>query len=124
MAKLFVTLGASLITLGLVNAAQAADCALHVKRIACAGQETQSFAKCAGKAECDEMKDAAATQDACMKEAAAACANGRIDVTKYKSITGSFKGQSLVGGFGPDGAADPKGANFCAADRADMNKCK
>ena len=124
MSKPIMTLAIGLLALGFVGQAQAADCVLHVKRIACSGQETESFKKCAGQAQCDEAKDAAASADACLKEAAAACANGRTDVTKYKSIMADFKGAPLTGGFSPDGLADPKGANFCAADRPDMNKCK
>ena len=52
------------------------------------------------------------------------CDNSRLDITKYKVVTATFKGAALTGGFAADGKAAAKGANFCAADRPDLNKCK
>lgn len=109
---------------GTSGSARAADCVVHFKRTACAGQETESFKKCDGKQECDETKAAATTEEACMKAALASCVNTRIDVTKYKMITATFKGSALTGGYTSDGKPDPKGTNFCAADRPDLNKCQ
>lgn len=122
--KSILALGVLALISGASGSAIAADCVIHFKRIACTGQEAESFKKCDGKAECDESKALATTEEACLKAAQASCENTRVDVTKYKSITATFKGASLTGGFAPDGKADPKGANFCAANRPDMNKCQ
>jgi hypothetical protein len=116
---------AALLTLPFtMNAASAADCVVHVKRTACAGHEAESYKKCDGKQECDMQEAAASTDAACSKAALTACDNSRVDITKYKVITATFKGAALTGGFSTDGKADAKGANFCGADRADLNKCK
>lgn len=115
---------AALVSLAFATSASAADCVVHVKRVACAGQEQESYKKCEGAAECDVPEAAAATEEACSKAALAACDNSRVDVTKSKVVTATFKGAALAGGHAADGKAEAKGANFCAADRADMNKCK
>jgi uncharacterized protein YjbI with pentapeptide repeats len=107
-----------------MNGALAADCVVHVKRTACAGQEKESFKKCDGAQECDVSEASASTDAACSKAALAACDNTRVDVTKYKVVTATFKGAALAGGFSADGKSDAKGANFCGADRPDLNKCK
>ncbi|MEO5374264.1 MAG: hypothetical protein H7840_08285 [Alphaproteobacteria bacterium] len=107
-----------------VGTATAADCMLHVKRIACAGKDAESYKKCDGKPECTEAKDAATTEDACLAEAKKSCDNSRTDITKYKSVMPMFKGKALVGGFDANGKADPKGGNVCDAARPDMNKCQ
>lgn len=122
--KSILALCASIVVLSAADSAQAADCVVHFKRTPCAGQEAESYKKCDGKQECDESKAAATTEEACLKAALASCDNTRIDVTKYKVITATFKGAGLTGGFTPDGKPDPKGANFCAADRPDLNKCQ
>ncbi|MBF0294265.1 MAG: hypothetical protein HQL96_03680 [Magnetococcales bacterium] len=119
---LFATL-ASMSFFALSSAAMAGDCMITYHRVACAGQEATSYAKCDGKQMCDKEK-AAATQEACAAEAAKACDNDRTDITKSKVIMAKFKGAPLTGGFNDAGAADPKGINFCAANRADFNKCK
>jgi hypothetical protein len=117
-------LASCLVAFGSICSAHASDCVLHVKRAACAGQETECFKKCDGKSECDEAKDTAASEAACMKEAETACAVNRPDITKYKTVTATFKGQPLIGGFSAEGKIDAKGANFCSGDRPDANKCK
>ena len=124
MMKQILTLSVCLIVVGFAGSANAADCVVHFKRTACAGQEAESYKKCDGKQECDESKASATTEEACMKASLASCDNARFDVTKYKVITGTFKGVALIGGFTVDGKPDPKGTNFCAADRPDLNKCQ
>jgi hypothetical protein len=123
MMKLGLAFGAGIAAVALASAAIAGDCTLHVKRIACPGHEAESFAKCDGKAECDQPSDAA-TADACSKAAADACANSRPQVTKAKAMTATFKGATLPGGYDADGAASSGGPNFCAASRPDFNQCK
>lgn len=120
----FLTLFCALMAIGYSGSVQAADCVVHFKRTACTGQEADSYKKCDGKQECDEEKDAAAAEDACAAAALTACDNSRVDITKSKVITATFKGTALVGGFSEDGKVDAKGTNFCAADRADFNKCQ
>lgn len=116
---------AAILTLSFsMHGASAADCVVHVKRTACAGKEAESYKKCDGKQECDMAEASASTDAACSKAALAGCDNTRLDVTKYKVVTATFKGAALTGGFTTDGKADPKGANFCAADRPDLNKCQ
>jgi len=115
---------AALCALSLTTGALAADCVVHVKRTACAGQEAESYKKCNGATECDMAEAAATTEAACAKAAADECENKRLEITKSKVVTATFKGAALAGGFAADGKADAKGPNFCAADRADMNKCK
>jgi hypothetical protein len=122
MKKQFVL--AAAFSLAFLMRASAAECVLHVKRMACAGQETESFTHCDGTAECDVTEAAASTDAACAKAALDACENKRLDITKSKVVTATFKSAALTGGFGADGKADAKGANFCGADRDDMNKCK
>ncbi len=114
----------ALLTMPLATNVWAADCVVHVKRTACAGQDTESYKKCNGASECDKAEAAAASEAACAKAAADECENKRLEITKSKVVTATFKGAALIGGFAADGKADAKGTNFCAADRADMNKCK
>ena len=97
-------------------------CVVHYVRTACQGQEAKSFKKCDGKAECEKSKPADSAE-ACAAAALKSCDNSRLDITKYKVITARFNGQELVGGFDTTGNPDPAGMNFCAADRADLNKC-
>jgi hypothetical protein len=103
--------------------AYAGDCVLHVKRIACAGQEAETYKKCNGQQECDE-DDAAATAEACASAALASCGIKRPGVVSAKIMSAKFKGSALKGGFSADGKADAEGPNFCAADRPDYNQCK
>ena len=108
--KKIVTL-AALFGLSLASNAYAADCIIHYNRTACPGQEAESYSKCDGKKECDKA-DAAPTEIACLAAAAAACDNSRLEITKSKVITAKYQGKPLK-----------DGANFCAADRPDFNKC-
>jgi hypothetical protein len=127
MSKELITsfvLGFCLVAIGHVGSARAADCVMHYKRVACAGQEAEAYKKCAGKQECDEENSTATTEEACMKASSAACENSRPEITKSKAITSAFKGKALKGGFAADGKPDASGPNFCAADRPDFNKCK
>ena len=79
------------------GAASAADCVLHITRTACPGKDAESFSKCDGKASCDETKPAVSAAQ-CTAKAKEACANSRLDVTKYKKITASYDGADLDGG--------------------------
>jgi hypothetical protein len=125
MKKIFSLLAVTMMLAGITaSSAHAADCVTHVKRTACTGQETESYKKCDGKQECDKAVSEAASEADCTKAALSACDNARVDVTKSKVVTGTFKGAPLTGGFTADGKPDPKGPNFCAADRPDMNKCQ
>lgn len=106
-----------------ITSANAADCVIHYKRTACKGQEEISFKKCDGNAECDKTKPAE-TKEECAALALKSCDNDRLDITKWKSITATFGGEQLVGGFTEDGKADAAGTNFCAGDRPDLNQCE
>ena len=96
----------------LSSSVQAGICELKVKRVACAGKDAESYKKCDGKAECSSKKKAETEAD-CLKIAEEECINTRLDITKSKEITATFDGKGVKGG-----------ANLCAADRADYNKCK
>jgi hypothetical protein len=105
------------VTVQIARAQEKADCAVSYTRSACPGKETESFAKCDGKATC--TKNIAATSPAACQDAALkACANDRLDVTKSKIISASFKGESLKSSTGK--------ADFCAdyANRAtEFDRC-
>lgn len=113
---------AALLALPFSNAF-AADCVVHIKRTACAGQEAESYKKCNGKQECD-TQESAESEAECSASALKHCDNSRLDITKYKVVTATFKGAALTGGFASSGKPNSKGANFCAADRPDLNQCK
>jgi hypothetical protein len=105
------------ITMQTAHAQDKADCAVSYTRSACPGKETESFAKCEGKATCTKNV-AAASPAACQDAALKACANDRLDVTKSKMISASFKGEALKSSTGK--------ADFCAdyANRAtEFDKC-
>ena len=97
--------------LALAETAQAA-CVIHYNRTACPGRETESYSKCNGTKECDKEDSGAVSEKACEQAAAAACVNTRLQITKSKVITAKFNGKALRGG-----------ANFCASNRPDFNKC-
>ncbi len=94
------------------SAAAQAACVVHYNRTACPGKEAESYSKCSGKKECDKEESAAVSLKACEQAAAAACPNSRLTITKSKVITAKFNGKALRGG-----------ANFCASNRPDFNKC-
>ncbi len=77
--------------------AYAGECVLSITRDACPGKDKESFAKCDGKASCDESKKTGSAE-ACAKEAIKACQNKRLDVTKNKTITAKFGGAAVEGG--------------------------
>ena len=89
--------GLTLISLLLATHAFAGDCVMSITREACPGKDTDSYAKCGGKQSCDETKKTGSAE-ACAKEAAKACQNKRLDVTKSKTIVAKFNGQSVEGG--------------------------
>ncbi len=91
-----------------------AECVIHYKRTACAGQEKISYKKCGGKQECDKVKRAD-TKEECMEQAAKSCRNKRLEITKSKVITATWDGEELIGPY--------KDGDFCAPDREDFNKC-
>ncbi len=122
-----ITIAATLVLsmgLGVPAAVLAQDdgCVLHYVRTACQGQEATSFSKCDGQAECDQTNPADSVEG-CATAALEACANSRLDITKYKVVTAKFAGQDLKGGFDTEGNADPVGLNFCNKDRPDLNQC-
>ncbi len=80
-----------------VGNAFAADCVLSITRTACPGQEKESFSKCDGKASCEETVPAASASQ-CTLKAKSACANKRLDVTKYKKVTAKYDGTAIDGG--------------------------
>jgi hypothetical protein len=99
------------------HAQDKADCAVSYTRAACPGKEAESFAKCDGKAACSKNV-AAASAAACQEVALKACANDRLDITKSKVISATFKGEALKSSTGK--------ADFCAdyANRAtEFDKC-
>jgi predicted cobalt transporter CbtA len=73
------------------------DCVLQITRTACPGKEAESFSKCGGKQSCTEIKPAASAAQ-CSAKAKEACANSRLDITKYKKITATFGGTPVEGG--------------------------
>jgi uncharacterized protein (DUF2147 family) len=105
---------AAVLGLAFASSALAADCVVHYDRTACPGKETESYSKCDGKKSCDK-DEAGDTEAACIESAKKACENTRLEITKSKVITATFKGKSLKGEY--DGS-------FCAPDRPDFNKCK
>ena len=114
MKKATVLILAAAFGMGLASSAFAADCVVHYNRTACPGKETESYSKCDGKKECSKT-EAADSEAACKVVAQTACDNSRLEITKSKVITATFDGKALPG---------PNGGNYCAADRADFNKCK
>lgn len=100
-----------------------AECVVSYVRTACKGQEAISYKKCGGKQGCDKVKKAA-DEKACQAAALKSCNNSRLDITKYKKITATYNGKSVVGGFDAHGEPDASGLNFCAADRPDLNQCE
>jgi hypothetical protein len=102
---------AALCFLAVAETAQSA-CVIHYNRTACPGQETVSYSKCNGTKECDKEDSGAVSEKACEQATAAACVNTRLTITKSKIVTGKFNGKPLRGG-----------ANFCASNRPDFNKC-
>jgi hypothetical protein len=97
--------------LSLSIAAQAA-CVVTTTRTACPGKEKESYSKCNGTKTCSKEDSAAVTPKACEQAAAAACPNTRLTITKSKVVTAKFNGTAVRGG-----------ANFCASNRPDFNKC-
>lgn len=100
-------------TLLTISASFAGTCTMHVTREACPGMEKESFAKCGGKASCDETKKTG-SPEACAKAALEACDNvaARQKQTKLKKITADYDGKPVEGG-----------KNFCEPNRPDFNKC-
>jgi hypothetical protein len=92
-------------------AAQAA-CTVTITRTACPGKEKESYSKCNGAKTCNKDESSGVTVKACEQAAASNCPNSRLTITKSKVVTAKFNGTPVRGG-----------ANFCAANRADFNKC-
>lgn len=123
MKTLAIAAGLIVASAGFALPVFAGDCVVHYERIACQGQEAESFKKCDGQPGCDKTKPANSEEE-CAAAALKSCENDRLDITKYKSITATYDGKALAGGFDAAGKPDPAGPNFCGADRADMNKCE
>lgn len=89
-------LAAMLLTLAM-GSAYAAECVLQVTRTACPGQEKESFSKCDGKPGCTESVPAASASQ-CALKAKSACANKRLEITKYKKVSATYDGAAVEGG--------------------------
>ena len=95
-------------------AEEAGACAITTTRTACAGQETESYKKCDGKQSCSKNVEAASA-DACLQAAVAACANDRPTVTKSKKITAKYQGKAVKPKSGKDDVClsyDKRAAEF------------
>ena len=95
------------------------DCIVHYVRTACDGQEETSYAKCDGEQECDKAKEAASVEE-CQAAALKSCGNDRLDITKSKVITATYKGEAIK----PDAESD--NMDFCLNYEnrdAEYNQC-
>jgi len=95
------------------------DCIVHYVRTACEGQEETSYAKCDGQQECDKAKEAASVEE-CQAAALKSCANDRLDITKSKVITATYKGEAIKP------ADDSDNMDFCLNYEnrdAEYNQC-
>lgn len=101
---------------GVAQAAET-DCAVHYTRTACAGQEATSYKKCDGQQSCTKYKPADSLE-ACQEAALNSCKNKRLDITKMKVITATYKGQPVKTKTGKD--------DFCLDypnKETEFNKC-
>jgi hypothetical protein len=80
-----------------VGSAFASECVLQITRTACPAQEKESYAKCDGKASCNESVPAASASQ-CALKAKTGCTNKRYEITKYKKVTATFDGAAVEGG--------------------------
>jgi hypothetical protein len=71
------------------------NCVLTTTRIACPGQEKESYAKCNGQQTCSSTA-AANSLEACADLALKACENQRFTVTKYKQVSAQFDGHQFA----------------------------
>lgn len=106
----------------LMAASAQARCEINYTRTACNGQEAIAFKKCNGNQSCVKLRDSRNVQE-CWQLAVRACENDRLNITKYKVITASYGGQTLIGGFDEFGNPDANGTNFCTKNRPDLNQC-
>jgi hypothetical protein len=87
--------------LPMAEAEEATDCQITYIRTACTGHEAESYKKCDGQQSC--TKSVPSTSEASCGEAAIkACSNDRLDVTKSKVITATYKGKALKSKAGKD----------------------
>src|SRR5258708_978718 len=96
-----LTLACGLSFATLSRAEDKADCAIKYTRTACAGQDAESYKKCAGKKSCVKY-EAASTADACKAAAVSACSNDRLTITESKVINATYQGKSLKSASGKD----------------------
>ncbi len=83
------------------DADEASDCNITITRTACPGHEAESYKKCDGKQSCS--KPAPATSEAaCVEAAIKSCSNDRLEITKSKVITATYKGKALETKAGKD----------------------
>jgi hypothetical protein len=109
--------GASLLASGSALAEDKPECAITYTRVACPGQEAESYKKCDGKQTCTK-EVVAASSEACQEEAVKACSNDRLTVTKSKAIAAKYKGKALKSKSGKD--------DFCLdyeKRAAEFNQC-
>lgn len=109
--------GTLMLSFNMAHAQEKTDCAVRYTRTACPGKEAVSYQKCGGEKSCTQSKPAS-TPEACQEIALQACANDRLDITKSKEITATYKGQPLKSKSGKD--------DFCldyAKKEAEFNRC-
>ncbi|MGH1378373.1 MAG: hypothetical protein ACRBB3_06085 [Alphaproteobacteria bacterium] len=97
---LFATTG-SLVFSAQASAEEERQCAVHYTRTACPGEEETSFKKCDGNASCVKHKKAT-TLEECQAAATKSCRNRRLNITKSKVITATWKGEAIQSVAGND----------------------
>ncbi len=108
---------AAILSFNVAIAEEKTDCAVHYTRTACEGQEAVSYKKCDGEQSCTKYKPADSLE-ACQAAAMKSCKNKRLDITKMKVITATYKGQPIQTTSGKD--------DFCLdyPNRdTELNKC-
>jgi hypothetical protein len=93
-------------------------CEVSYDRTACAGKDSESYAKCEGKKSCTKV-ESAEDESECKDAALKACANSRIDITKSKIITAKWNGKEIL--------SKSSKKDFCEdyeKKGAEFNKCK
>jgi hypothetical protein len=97
-----LTAAACLLALtGSAVAEDKAACAITYTRIACPGQEAESYKKCDGKQSCTVNVEASSANQ-CIEAAVAACANDRTTITKSKKVTAKYQGKAVKPKGGKD----------------------
>lgn len=101
MKKIALLSAAIILSFNAIQAEEKTDCAVNYTRTACAGQEAISYKKCGGEQSCTKYKPADSLE-ACQQAALKSCKNKRLDITKKKVITATYKGQPIQSKTGKD----------------------